>query len=213
MTEQANEPAWVDWGRRLQAVAQNGLEFARDEYDRARYRQVRAIAAELLGLAGGAEPAAVEGLFERQEGYATPKVDVRGAVFHEGKVLLVREGGRWTLPGGWADVEDSPRQAVEREVREESGYRARATKLVSVWDRAKHPHTPPRPWRIYKLFFLCELACETRGAIETPETDAAEWFARGEIGSAPLDLARVTPWQIERLFAHAADPALPPEFD
>ncbi len=77
-------------------------------------------------------------------GYATPKVDVRGSVFRDDQILLVKEraDGLWTLPGGWADVNESPREAVVREIMEESGYHTRANKLLAVWDRAKHQHTP-----------------------------------------------------------------------
>ncbi len=205
-----NEPAWVDWARRLQAIAQNGLEFATDDFDRLRYEQVRTIAAE-MAAAGSAQPLDhVLDLFGRDDGYATPKVDVRGAVFREGRVLLVRESGLWTLPGGWADVEDTPARAVEREVREEAGYEVRATRLLMCLDRTRHPHVPPRPWRIYKLFFGCELVSGERAPLGV-ETDAAEFFAPGELPQ--LDLGRVTPGQIARLFEHEASPGLPPDFD
>ena len=149
-------------------------------------------------------------LFAREDGYATPKVDVRGAVFRDGRILLVRESGLWTLPGGWADVEDTPAQAVERETREEAGYEVRATRLLMCLDRTRHPHVPPRPWRIYKLFFACELVSEERAPLGS-ETDAAEFFAADALPQ--LDLGRVTPGQIARLFEHAADPRLPVDFD
>jgi ADP-ribose pyrophosphatase YjhB (NUDIX family) len=204
------EPAWVDWARRLQAIAQNGLEFATDDFDRVRYEQVRAVAAE-LAADGAAQPLGrVLDLFSADSGYVTPKVDVRGAVFRDGGILLVRESGLWTLPGGWADVEDTPREAVEREVREEAGYGVRATKLAMCLDRARHPHVPPRPWRIYKLFFRCELVSGERQPLGN-ETDAAEFFPASELPE--LDLGRVTPWQIARLFEHQADPGLPTDFD
>lgn len=205
------EPRWLGWGRRLQAIAQNGLELSEGGYDRLRYAQVREIAAELLAAGAGAEPAAVVDLFARERGYATPKVDVRGAVFRDGRVLLVREAGLWTLPGGWADVEDSPSEAVEREVLEESGYRTEAAKLLAVYDRSKHPHVPLRPWRIYKLFFRCDLVPGAERAPLGGETDAAEFFPPDTLPE--LDLGRVTPGQLARLFAHHAHPDWPPDFD
>ncbi len=96
----------------------------------------------------------IVGLFSEQSGYATPKVDTRGVVFRDGALLMVKEleDGRWTLPGGWADILESLREAVEREVFEESGFRTRAVKLLAVFDRSKHPHEPPYPYHIYKLF-------------------------------------------------------------
>lgn len=204
------EPDWVDWARRLEAISQNGLEFSTDQYDRLRYEQVRTVAGEILAAGSNQPLARIPDLFGHEAGYATPKVDVRAAVFRGGRILLVREGGVWTLPGGWADVEDSPREAVEREVREEAGYEVRATRLVMCLDRSRHPHVPPRPWRIYKLFFECELVSEEQAPLDG-ETDAAEFFAADALPE--LDVARVTPGQLARLFAHAADPALPVDFD
>jgi len=114
---------WLEWAKRLQAIAQNGLTFAQDPYDIERYQAIRQIAAEMLAESSGLELTAILGLLEQETGYATPKVDVRGVVFREDKLLLVRErsDGRWTLPGGWADVCASPAENVVREVQEESG--------------------------------------------------------------------------------------------
>jgi 8-oxo-dGTP pyrophosphatase MutT (NUDIX family) len=113
------EPSWLLWARELQAIAQTGLEFAKDPYDRERYIRVRALAARMMAQSAGADAAWVEELFVGQTGYATPKVDVRGAVIREdGRILLVREvadSGRWSLPGGWAEVNQSPRETVVRE--------------------------------------------------------------------------------------------------
>src|SRR5438309_8137117 len=97
---------WLEWSTQLQAIAQNGLTFAHDAYDIERYTAIRQIVAEMLAKGSGLEPAVIVGLLEREKDYATPKVDVRGVVFRHDKLLLVRErsDGRWTLPGGWADV-------------------------------------------------------------------------------------------------------------
>ena len=101
---------------------------------------------------------AVTELFAQQVGHATPKVDVRGAVFRDERLLLVREttDGRWSLPGGWADVGESPAEAVVREIREESGFETQVCKLVALYDRNKHGH-PPMLFHAYKAFFLCDL--------------------------------------------------------
>ena len=143
-------------------------------------------------------------------GYATPKVDVRAAVFREGRLLLVREkeDGCWTLPGGWADIGDSPSTAVVREVKEESGYDVKARKLLALLDRNLHGH-PPIPYHAYKLFFLCDLVGGNAHAEQ--ETDAVDFFANGEI--PPLSLTRVTPAQIARLFEHSFHPEWPTQFD
>ncbi|HWQ11336.1 MAG TPA: NUDIX hydrolase N-terminal domain-containing protein, partial [Roseiflexaceae bacterium] len=131
------DPKWIAWARRLQAIAQTGLTFTRDRYDAERYEEVRAIAAEIAAAQSGAELAMVRALFAHDAGYTTPKVDVRAAIFRDDAILLVREraDGLWTLPGGWADPGDSPARAVEREVLEETGYTARAVKLLAVLDR------------------------------------------------------------------------------
>ena len=201
---------WLAWVRRLQAIAQTGLTFSEDTYDRERYEQIRDIAAEIMADHTGMDAAAIVDLFRGQEGYATPKVDVRGAVFDDERLLLVREriDGLWTLPGGWADVGDSPAEAVVREIWEESGYEARATRLVALYDRNKQGH-PPMPFHAYKAFFVCDLLGGS--AAVSHETTAVGFFARTEI--PPLSTGRVTTHQIERMFAHHANPELPTEFD
>jgi hypothetical protein len=152
------EPVWIVWARELQAIAQTGLTFAENGYDRERYMAIRSLAARMMVHYSAADLTRVEALFAGQTGYATPKVDVRGAVFDEsGRILLVREisdSERWTLPGGWADVNQSPSEGVVREVREEAGVEVAVRKLAAVYDRALHRHTPPHPFHVYKLFFF-----------------------------------------------------------
>jgi len=196
--------------RKLQAIAQTGLAFTRDPYDRERYLEVQSVVSGLLGGALGVPPAAAAQLFAPESGYATPKLEVRGAVFDGARVLLVRErsDGCWTLPGGWVDVNDAPSQAVAREIREESGYEARAVKLAALIDRRRHPH-PPHLHHIYKLMFVCEL---TGGAPAAGlETDAVDFFPVGSL--PPLSLGRTLPAQVAHLYRHRLEPALPTEFD
>ena len=123
---------WADWASRLNAIAQNGLTYSHNPFDIERYTSVRNIAAEIIAEHTGVEATVVRDFFAREEGYATPKVDVRGVVFRDRALLLVKEpdDGFWSLPGGWADVGESPREAVVREVFEESGYTTRATKTA-----------------------------------------------------------------------------------
>ena len=207
----ADEPRLWTLARKLQAIAQTGLEFNQNEYDRDRYETIAKIAAELMAMHCDAPIERFQELFAQQSGYATPKVDVRSAVFREGKILMVREAadGLWTVPGGWADVNDSPREAAEREVWEESGFRVKATKMAAVYDRAKHPHVPPLPFHVYKMFFVCEiLSGEARPSRETPEVG---FFALDAL--PPLSVSRVLEFQIRRLFGHAKNAGLAVDFD
>jgi ADP-ribose pyrophosphatase YjhB (NUDIX family) len=206
------EPKWIDWAKRLQAIAQNGLSFSEAPFDRERYAGVRDIAAEILAQHSGVDTTVIRDLFSRQAGYATPKVDVRGAAFRDGKILMVREklDGRWTLPGGWADVTDTPAGAVEREVWEESGFRVRAARLVAVYDRSRQGNVPPYPFHVYKMFFLCDLLGGT--ATKSNETDEVLFFAENDI-PADLSVARVNARQIARLFEFARHPEWPADFD
>ena len=208
-----SEPRWLLWVRELQALAQTGLAFTRDQYDRERYHRLRAVAAQIMAQHTGLAARDIDMMFTQQTGYATPKVDVRGAVFRDGQILLVREtadGNRWTLPGGWADVNESPAEAVVKEVREEAGLEVRASKLSAVWDRSRHAHKPIYPFHIWKLFFLCEvIGGEAKNG---PETNEVAFFAEHDL---PIDLStsRVLPLQLKRMFEHMRQPNLPTDFD
>jgi ADP-ribose pyrophosphatase YjhB (NUDIX family) len=206
----ANEPSWLSVGRELRAIAQIGLSFCSDPFDRQRYERIRELAASLIAQGTGQSRAALLESFSEDKGYATPKVDVRAAAFLEGRVLLVREisDGAWTLPGGWADVTESAAESVVREVAEESGYQARALKLAAVYDYRKR-NRPHHLDAIYKLFFICELTGgSARPSIET--SDAA-FFSRDAL--PPLSIGRTTAQQIDRMFEHAEHPDLPADFD
>jgi len=210
MREEITNIRWVEWASRLQAIAQNGLLYSTNPFDTQRYEAIRDIAAEMMANGSDAAFEAVRGLFSAQSGYATPKVDVRGVVFQDESILLVRErvDGLWTLPGGWADVGDLPAQAVEREVFEESGYQVRAVKLLAVYDVRRHDH-PPRPFHSYKLFFRCELIGGTPAVSD--ETDEVGFFREDDL--PPLSLGRVTPSEIARFFEYYRHPDWPTDFD
>jgi len=217
MSEHAGggEPDWLREAREIQAIAQTGLAFSRDPYDRERYERLRAIAAGMVARhVPGLATAHIAALFDAEHGYATPKVDARGAVFDDqGRVLMVREiqdEGRWTLPGGWADVNQTPSECVLREIREESGFEAAIIKLALLHDRARQGHQPAGLFSIYKLFFVCRL---TGGAARPSlETSEVRFFARDAL-PADLSLGRTLPHQLDRLFAHHAAPDLATEFD
>lgn len=194
------DPQWLQWARELQAIAQNGLHFAESPYDVERYRSIQEIAAQILTTPSGLTSEQILEMFAQETGYATPKVDVRGVVFQEGQILLVQEksDGRWTLPGGWADVNDRPSQAVEREILEEAGYRTRAVQLLALYDRSQHAHYPPYPFHIYKLFFLCEILSQEQP--DYVETLGAQFFYRDALPE--LSIGRVTADQIQRMFRY-----------
>jgi ADP-ribose pyrophosphatase YjhB (NUDIX family) len=205
------EPNWLTWAKRLAALAQDGLTYSDNEYEIDRYRQIRQIAAEMMAAGSDLDAKALMELFSREQGYATPKVDVRGVAFRDDKILLVKEklDGGWTLPGGWADPWQSPSEAVAREIFEESGFEVRVVKLAAVYDRSKHPHLPLMPFHLYKLFFLCEI---TGGVpTESYETTGVEFFAEDAI--PPLSVSRTLPFQIARMFEHYRNRALPTDFD
>lgn len=202
----------LEWARKVQAIAQNGLAFTQDTFDRERFEQLQQLVAQILTSELDITPGQLKELWQGDEGYATPKVDVRGGVFDGNKVLLVRErsDGKWTLPGGWVDVGDAPSFAVEREIREESGYLAKAVKLAAVLDRnnPRHGH-PPSILHIYKLFFVCERTGGT--ATLSNETDGVEFFPVSEL--PPLSIGRASRPQIERLYEHHMNRSLPTDFD
>lgn len=205
------DPKWLDWAKRLRAIAQSGLTFTNDPFEIERYHAVQKIAAEMMSEYSSESMERILDLFAGDTGYATPKLDVRGVVFKDDAILLVRErsDGGWTLPGGWVDVGESPREAVEREVMEESGYRVRAARLLALYDKTKHPH-PPSPIHIYKVFILCDfLGGEPVEA--NLETDGAAFFRENEIPK--LSVSRTTSGQITRLFHHHRNPGLPADFD
>jgi ADP-ribose pyrophosphatase YjhB (NUDIX family) len=202
-------PPLLEWARRLQAIAQTGVAYEHvNDYDRERYEQVRRIAAEMLAANGDVE--AVDTRLAEEEGHATPKLDVRGAVFREERILLVREAGGWSLPGGWADIGESPAEATVREVLEESGYLTRAVKLLALLDRDRQGF-PPHAWHIWKGIFLCELVDERRRKLGS-ETDDARFFARDAL-PRPLRVGVSTRRLIERCFDHYEHPEWPADFD
>jgi ADP-ribose pyrophosphatase YjhB (NUDIX family) len=207
------DPEWLTWAREMQALAQTGLAFSKDPYDLDRYAALRRLSVRIMAEHAAARRERIEELFDGETGYATPKVGVRGAVFDaSGRILMVREvvdENRWTLPGGWADVNQTPAQSVVREVFEESGYRVRAVKLAGVWDRARQQQ-PPMAFSVIRMFFVCALeGGEPATSLETSEVG---WFAETDI-PVDLSLRRTMPHHINRMFAHWRNPELATEFD
>lgn len=201
---------WLTWIQELQAIAQNGLRYSQDPFDLERFKRLRAICSQMLAALSEAPPRKIQALFDGYEGTATPKIDVRGVVLEGGGVLLVREksDARWTLPGGWANVGESLAKAVEKEVREESGYIVKPVRLLAVQDRPRH-NQPPIPEHTWKIFVHCETV--RQGVPDELETDAVGFFRLDDL--PPLSEGRVTRAQLERMVQLCADPDAPADFD
>jgi ADP-ribose pyrophosphatase YjhB (NUDIX family) len=206
----SNSPKWLEWAQRLQALSQSGLTYSTNPFEIERYHAISDIAAEMSACGCDIPFDVIKKVYDQQSGYATPKLDVRGVVFRDDKILLVKEvsDGLWTLPGGWVDVNEPPSQAVEREVLEESGYIVKARKLLAVFDRRRHGH-PAYIFHIYRMYFLCDwIGGEPTESIET---QGAEYFKENEIPD--LSLARTTPEVLAILFQHLREPERPTDFD
>lgn len=203
-------PRWLEWAREIQALSQTGYHYSENEYQRERYHRLTEIAAEMIAENSNGSFNPLMAVFQGQQGYATPKVDVRGAVFKDGKLLLVRErsDGGWTMPGGWADVGDVPSESAEREVLEEAGFQVRARKVVGVYDANRTG--PLELFHAYKLVFLCDvLGGQARVSNETTEVS---FFGLDEIPPF-LSGERTRIRHIQAAFAMLADPSRPTEFD
>ncbi len=183
----------LDVSRELAAIAQAGLAYSKDPFDIERFSRVRILAGLVL-QAGAAVP---EFLWPDELGYPTPKVDVRGAIFQDGKVLLIREksSGLWTLPGGWADVNLTAKENVEKECLEESGYSVAATRITGLIDRDRAGY-PRNAHSIYKIFFLCSIL----GGEATPGVESSHvgFFPVSELPE--LDSHRVRAEDIRHAF-------------
>ncbi len=201
---------WLEWAQRIQALSQSGLAFSKDIYDIERYEELRMISAEIMAEHTGLDMKKIKDLFLNDTGYQTPKVDVRGVIFQDDKILMVKEklDDRWSLPGGFCDIGLSAAENIIKEIKEESGYDAVPTKLLAVWDKNKHPH-PPEPFHYYKLFIQCEII---GGQPMTGiETSAIKFFSESEIPS--LSANRVVESQIKTLFEFLRNPNKETLFD
>jgi ADP-ribose pyrophosphatase YjhB (NUDIX family) len=204
------QPNWLNWARTMQALAQTGLTYCENEFERGRYTKLKALAAEIFATYTGESAETLETWFNVQPGYATPKVDVRGACFRDGQILLVREksDGKWCLPGGWADVGDVPSEASAREVREEAGFECAVRKVVGVFD-ANRGGEPFSAFHAFKIIFLCEIT----GGEASPDHEILEvgFFDRDRL--PPLSPNRTTPRLVAECFAHLDDAARATAFD
>lgn len=170
---------WLEWAMELQSLAQAGLTYGKDVYDKERYARIRDLSAEMLAYKTDISVEKVKELFCNETGYQTPKLDTRAAVFEDGKILLVKEkDGKWSLPGGWVDVNLSVKENVIKEVKEESGLRVSADRIIAVQDRAKH-NLPAYAYGICKIFILCSVI---DGQFEENiETTESQYFNEDEL--------------------------------
>ncbi len=214
MTKKPNSrsriPDWLKWAREIQALAQTGLTFAHSEYEILRNKRLLELAAEITSQYGNLSPDDLLDNFSAQPGYATPKIDVRGAVIREGKLLLVQEctDKRWAMPGGWADVGESPAEMVVREVREESGFIVKPLKVIGVYD-ANRSGRPMQFYHAYKIIFLCELVGGR--ARSSNETLDVGFFPFDQL--PPLSQNRTNEMHLGELRAHLSDPDRKTAFD
>ncbi|MFB0845197.1 NUDIX hydrolase [Paenibacillus oleatilyticus] len=197
---------WLEWAKQIQAIAQTGLAYTKDVYDRERFEDLRQMSVDILAHYTETDPGKIKLTFASDTGYATPKVDIRGVVFRDGKLLLVREkhDGVWALPGGWADIGLSPSEVAVKEIKEESGFDAKPVRLLAVLDKKFHGH-PPEPYHIYKLFIRCDI---TGGSATTGvETSAVDFFGEDEL--PVLSVERNTEAQLRTMFEFLRDPDKP----
>ena len=205
----------LEYAQRLQAIAQAGIAYHRNQYDFERYEELRALSARILAKLTDEPFEKIVRVFASETGYQTPKVDVRAVMFRGAhKILLVQEKSdhnHWTLPGGWADVGCTPFEAASQEAQEETGLRVKPVRLLAVLDKRKHAH-PPQPWYVYKIFIQCVIEGGELKPV-TPETTGARWFSKDELSRIQLSTDRITLSQLENLFLFAVDPTLLPLCD
>ena len=202
-------PKWMDWAREIFSLSQSGITYSGNPYDIDRYKRLQEITAEMIATQSVISKEAALDSFSMQAGYITPKVDVRGAVVQDGKILLIQEraDGNWAMPGGWADLGNSPRSVAEREVWEESGFRVQAEKVVAVIDANRIE--PMEFYHAYKIIFLCKLL---DGEPRTShETLAVDFFDPDHL--PPLSFYRTNEEMLKEVFAHVADSSRPTAFD
>jgi len=188
---------WLEYAKRVQALAQSGLTYAENSYDLERYQELSDISVKLMSEISGTEIERVKELFTNETGYQTPKTDVRAVIFKENKILMVREkiDNCWSLPGGWSDVGFTPAEIAVKETREEAGLEVKPLKLLAVLDKKCHPH-PPSPYHTYKIFIQCDTI---GGTLQCgSETLDVQYFSRNELPE--LSTERNTISQVQLMF-------------
>lgn len=201
---------WLEWAKKIQALSQAGLTFSKDIYDIERYEELRNISAEMMSQQTELEMTKIKDLFTNETGYQTPKVDVRGVVFKNNEILMVKENidHKWAIPGGFCDIGLSPSENIIKEIKEESGYDVMPVRLLALLDKNKHPH-PPEPYHYYKIFILCEIIGGE--ATVGVETNNVQFFSQHNL--PPLSTNRNTMSQLNLLFEFLHTPEKKTIFD
>lgn len=204
------EDKWLTWAKKLQSIAQQGLEYSKDPYDIERFESIRSLSVEIMEDYTGLEATMIKDLFCNESGYQTPKVDIRGVIIEANKILLVKEtiDGKWSLPGGWAEFDLSVSENVIKEVKEEAGLNIKPLRIIAVQDRNKN-NPGISPYGIYKIFVLCT---SMGGNFQkNTETEASGYFPLDAL--PPLSVGRNTENQILMCFKAAADKGFMTVFD
>ncbi|GLX68010.1 NUDIX hydrolase [Paenibacillus glycanilyticus] len=195
---------WLDWAKQMQAIAQTGLTYATDVYDIERYEALRQMSVEIMAEYTSVSHEQIALTFASDNGYTTPKTDIRAVIFRDDKILLVREkiDGGWSMPGGWSDIGYSPKEVAVKETQEEAGFDTTAVRLLAVLDKKFHNH-PPSPYHVYKMFILCEITGgEATAGVETSEVG---FFGIDELPE--LSIERNTVEQVQLMFEYLHDPS------
>ena len=203
-------PKWLTWAKQLQAIAQQGLAYSKDPYDIERFQTIRELSVEIMMDYTDLKEEKIRDLFCNEEGYQTPKVDVRGVIIKDNHILLVKEtiDGKWSLPGGWAEFDLSVKENVIKEVKEEAGLEVIPDRIIAVQDRKYH-NKSASAYGIYKIFVLCS---EISGSFEpNNETEDSDYFGLEEL--PPLSVGRNTKEQIKMCMDAAKDDGFMTVFD
>lgn len=196
---------WLETAKKLQSIAQTGLFYSTSPYDRERYEQIVNLCNELIAHYGNQSVSRIKNLFNIDNGYITPKVDIRSVIFKDDQILMVKEksDGKWTVPGGWADIGYTPYEIAVKETSEEAGLKVKPISVLSIVDKKCHPH-PPSPFYSYKIFILCEIIGGILQA--STETIDARFFPLNKIPE--LSEERLTPDQLNIVIERFKNPDL-----
>ena len=199
MDKQGQEYQWLEWAKELQFIAQAGLTYTKDLFDKERFERIREISAEIMSLQSKLPLSEIKDLFCNETGFQTPKLDTRAAIFKDNKILLVEENdGTWSMPGGWVDVMETVKSNTVKEVKEEAGLDVDAVRVIALHDRNLH-NQPPYAYNVCKVFVLCKV----KGGCFHPniETVGSGYFSLDEL--PPLSVDKNSYQQIEMCFIAA----------
>lgn len=202
----------INWARKLRAIANNGLLYAETIYHKERYEAIMNISIEMFSNASISSEAEIKAIFSNEEGYSTPKIDVRAVVPFENKLLFVNENddNLWCFPGGWLEIGETIRGTIEKEVLDEAGYKVKASKLLGIYDKDLHEDAPTSPYQVFTVYVLCEILKKETEDLKL-ETNAAAFFGENEIPI--ISKNRISIHQVQRMFEYIENGEIFPDFD